>query len=299
MDSLGDKILLKFCSKFYCKNCDYGTSKKSSYDDHLLSTKHKIGDIGDKIGDTNSAFFCLSSKEKHVCENCNKSYVSRNGLWKHKKKCITINQANNHEEPTDKDLIIMLIKQNTELLEIVKGGTTNNNNININNNSNNKTFNLQVFLNDTCKDAMNINDFVSSIQMQLCDLETTGRLGYVEGVSKIILNNLKNLNKHLRPIHCSDPKREVLYIKNENEWIKETDDKSILTKAIKVIANENIKQISQFKKLYPDCTDSESNKNDLYLKIVFNAMSGSTKEETEKNINKIISNLAKSVVIDK
>jgi hypothetical protein len=154
-------------------------------------------------------------------------------------------------------------------------------------------------LNETCKDALNINDFVSSIKLQVSDLENTGRLGYVEGVSKIILNNLKTLDTHDRPIHCADLKREVLYIKDNDEWKKDTENKEILTKAIKVIANENIKQISEFQKMYPDCSISDSNKNNLYLKIVSNSMSGLTPDESAKNINKIISNVAKVVTIDK
>ena len=131
------------------------------------------------------------------------------------------------------------------------------------------------------------------------DLENTGRLGYVEGVSNIILNNMKCLDTHKRPIHCGDLKREVIYIKDNNEWTKETEEKPILTNAIKVIANENIKQIHEYRKENPDCTNPESKKNNLYLKIVSNAMSGSTKEETDKNINKIINNVAKEVLIER
>jgi hypothetical protein len=146
---------------------------------------------------------------------------------------------------------------------------------------------------------MNINDFVSSIKPQLEDLEATGRLGYVEGISNIILNNLKTLQIHNRPIHCSDQKREVIYIKDNDEWTKEEDDKPILTKAIKVIANENIKIIREWRNEYPVCVNADSKKNNLYLKIVSNSMSGGSAEESSKNINKIISNVAKQVVIDK
>jgi hypothetical protein len=146
---------------------------------------------------------------------------------------------------------------------------------------------------------MNITDFVSSIQMNLDDLENTGRSGYIEGISNIILKNLNKLEQHLRPLHCSDIKREVLYIKDNNEWLKENENKPVLTKAIKTIANENIKQISKWKDNYPDCIKSDSKKNDLYLKIVSNSMNGLTKEEADNNINKIISNLAKKVIIEK
>ena len=154
-------------------------------------------------------------------------------------------------------------------------------------------------MNETCKNAMNIGEFVSSIKPQLADLEATGRLGYVEGVSNIILNNLNTLEIHDRPIHCSDQKREVIYIKDNNEWTKEEEDKPILTKAIKVIANENIKNISEWRNKNPDCVNADSKKNNLYLKIVSNSMNGLTKEEGDKNIHKIISNVAKRVTIDK
>ena len=154
-------------------------------------------------------------------------------------------------------------------------------------------------VNETCKNAMNIMDFVETIKPQLSDLEITGRIGYVEGVSKIILNNLKNLDTHNRPIHCSDLKREILYIKHDKQWSKEEEDRPILTRAIKTIANENIRNICEWKKENPDCTNSDSKKNNMYLKIVANSMSGTTEIESHRNINKIISNLAKEVVIDK
>jgi hypothetical protein len=146
---------------------------------------------------------------------------------------------------------------------------------------------------------MNISDFVSSIKVSLSDLENTGRQGYIEGISSIIVKNLNKVEKNLRPIHCSDVKREVFYIKDNNEWQKENEEKPILTKAIKVIANENIKLIQNWRDKYPDCIDSDSKKNNLYLKIVSNSMNGSTQEESHKNIDKIISNVAKEVIINK
>ena len=146
---------------------------------------------------------------------------------------------------------------------------------------------------------MNISDFVSSIKVNLEDLEHTGRQGYIQGITNIVAKNLDKLETHMRPLHCSDLKREVIYIKDNNEWTKETDNNPILTNAIKTIANKNIQQISKWKDNYPDCVKSDSNKNDLYLKIVSNSMNGLTKDESEKNINKIITNVAKQVVIEK
>jgi hypothetical protein len=196
----------------------------------------------------------------------------------------------NISELTDNEIIKTLLK-------IVENGTHNTSHSH--NNNNNKTFNLNFFLNETCKDAMNINDFVSSIKVSLSDLENTGRQGYIEGITNIVLQNLNKVEESMRPIHCSDVKREVFYIKDNNEWQKENEEKPILTKAIKVIANENIKQIKLWRDKYPDCTDSDSKKNNLYLKIVGNSMNGSTQEEGNKNIDKIISNVAKEVIIDK
>ena len=202
--------------------------------------------------------------------------------------------ANN--EPTDKELMMLLIKENSEMkkmmMEIIKNGTHNTN-------SHNKTFNLQFFLNEQCKDAINITDFVNSIQLQLEDLEETGRLGYVDGISRVVIKNLDDMNVHKRPIHCSDSKREILYIKDNNQWVKENENKDTMIKIIKQVANKNIKNISEWVKAHPDCLNSESKQNDKYLKIVSNSMSGSTKEEQQNNINKIISKVAKRVIINK
>jgi len=188
-----------------------------------------------------------------------------------------------------------------KLIELSMEKSVTNNNTNNNNchNTTNNAFNLNFFLNETCKDAMNISDFVSSIKLSLDDLENTGRHGYIEGISNIIVKNLSNLEQCFRPVHCSDQKREVIYIKDNDKWEKETEDKPILTKAIKTIANENIKQIKHWRDKHPDCTDADSKKNNLYLKIVSNSMNGLTKEEGDRNINKIISNVAKETVIHK
>jgi hypothetical protein len=230
--------------------------------------------------------------KQYACVNCAKQFNDRAGLWRHKKKCTTENNKDN--------IINLLLSQNKELIDLLKNGiTTNSHYTNNTTNNDNKIFNLNVFLNETCKEAMNISDFVSSIQVNLDELENTGRHGYIEGISNIILKRLNNLEQHFRPLHCSDSKREVFYIKDNNEWKKENESKPILTKAIKTIANENIKQIKRWRDKYPDCTQSDSKKNNLYLKIVSNSMNGLTEEEGCKNIDKIISNVAKEVIIDK
>jgi hypothetical protein len=294
---------------FECNICDFKCSKKSNYNKHILTRKHKNA--------TKCYTNAIQLEQKNAkCPFCQREFKHSSSMYRHKKDCkekndhttnsinvnndINVNNFNN-----DNKLVEYLIKENTELkhmiIDVCKNVNNSQNNNSFNHtNSNNKTFNLQFFLNETCKDALNISDFVSSIKIQLEDLETTGKLGYVEGVTRIINKNLHDLDQTKRPIHCSDVKREVLYIKNENQWIKENEpNKPILTKAIKQIANENIKQISEWRKKYPDCTDSESRNNDLYLNIVSNAMSGSTVEEQLKNYEKIITKVAKEVIIEK
>ena len=282
------------CLKYYCKKCDYGTSKKSSFGNHCESKKHKIDDLTTNNNTT------LCSKI-YPCNKCEKTFNDRAGLWRHNKKCIAI--INDSIVITDKQLIINLLQQNAELqkslIEFSKEKTITTNISTNNTNSHNKTFNLNVFLNETCKDALNIDEFVSSIQLQLTDLETTGRVGYVEGISKIVIQNLNNMEQYKRPVHCSDVKREIIYIKDNDEWTKEDIEKPLLTRAIKIIANENIKKINEWKHKNPDCTDSDSKKNNMYLNIVSNAMSGSSQDETNKNIGKIISNIVKETLIEK
>ena len=275
--------------KYNCETCDFKCFKLGDWNRHINTNKHNM------LINPNS-FTSKNIHKTYECE-CGKAYKHMPSLCAHKKKC--------YKNILDKDnLIQALLTQNNELMQLIKNGITNNNTTNNNNshnitNNDNKTFNLNFFLNETCKDAMNISEFVSSIKISLSDLENTGRQGYIEGISNIILKNLNKVQDNLRPIHCSDVKREVFYIKDNNEWQKENQEKPILTKAIKVIANENIKQINNWRDKYPDCTNSDSKKNNLYLKIVSNSMNGSTQEEGNKNIDKIISNVAKEVAIDK
>ncbi len=288
---------------FNCIDCDYLTSSSKDYTKHCLTQKHK------RLTNTND--FSKTSPKNPQTYNCicGNVYKHMSSLCKHKKKCNTEQPDEDMYQGInikDKDsLVLHLLKQNGELqnkiIEMASHFSVTNNNNSHNTNTTNidKNFNLNFFLNETCKNAMNITDFVSSIQMNFDDLEHTGRSGYIEGISNIIVKNLNKLENHMRPLHCSDLKREVLYIKDNDEWTKETSDKPILTNAIKIIANENIKQISKWKENYPDCAKSDSKKNDLYLKIVSNSMNGLTKEEGEKNINKIITNVAKKVIIEK
>ena len=187
----------------------------------------------------------------------------------------------------------LILDQNKQMIELTKNVGNNNNN------TNNNTFNLQFFLNETCKNALNIMDFVSQLQISIKDLEDTGRLGFVEGISKIFINGLKDLDINDRPVHCSDSKREILYIKDNNQWLKETEEKVILTNALKHVVHKNMKLIPEWVKEHPEYNDYYSKENDRYLKIVSEAMPGGTKEETNKNYCKIIKNIVKETTIEK
>ena len=305
-NNLGAKTSKNEQYEYVCESCDYKCCKRFNWDRHVLTAKHLQETNGNILETKKEQNEQKGQIKEFACENCDKEFKTRSGLWKHNKNCNNEDNKNNEDiknnENDDKELIMMLVKQNSEMLEVIKNGThnTSNSHNNTNNtNSHNKTFNLNFYLNETCKDALNITDFVSSIKVSLSDLENTGRQGYIEGISSIILKHLNNLEQYQRPIHCCDLKREVIYIKDNDKWEKEGEEKPLLTKAIKVIANENIKKISEWRENNPDCTNSDSKKNNMYLKIVSNSMNGSDKEEGQKNITKIISNVAKETLIQK
>ena len=313
---MDDNFAPKIPPKYICNYCDYNTSSTKDYNRHLATRKHlrmttelHLDDKKASLGE----FKCI----------CGIQYKYRQGLWKHKKICEIIkspeslentnaNEEDDKKEKTElmvltglvKDVIkqnVEVIKQNQDLtnkiVDICKVGGNSISHSNIH--SNNKTFNLQFFLNETCKDAMNISDFVESIKFQLKDLEHIGEVGFVDGISDVVLDNLTELNTRERPIHCSDNKREILYIKDNDEWIKDDNPNSKMTKVIKEIAHKNMKIIPERIKQNPDCHNYNSKNNDKYLKIVSNSMSGGTESEQKNNISKIISKVAKEVTIDK
>jgi hypothetical protein len=284
---------------FECKDCDYKCYKKQHLRQHFNTTKHKskAGNDVDNSGNNTDCNLCT----------CGKKYRDRTGLWKHKKKCYndtvtttTLDPETEPEESKNNDLITYLMNENKELkhmiMEVCKNSNSGNNNTI---NSHNKTFNLQVFLNEDCKDAMNITDFVDSIKFQLADLEHMGQVGYVDGISNIILKNLKALDITKRPVHCTDQKRETIYIKEGGVWAKEDEDNKNVRKLIKKVAFRNSKCLSLFKEKYPDCITSESKYSDTYSKIVIEAMGGGSKCNDYDSENKIIRKIAKMITIDK
>jgi hypothetical protein len=291
-----NKKMPKNAEFFFCEICDFKCSKKSNWNKHISTQKHKI-------------LINPNEKNAHInfsC-NCGKIYKHMSSLCAHKQKCLQqenkILDASSNEVVVLTNLVLELVKSNGDLqkqvLEVYKNGTNNNNSINnSHNNSHNKTFNLQFFLNETCKDAMNIMDFVDSIKIQLCDIESIGELGFVNGMSKLIIKNLNALAENMRPVHCSDPKRESLYVKDSNVWEKEDSDNKKIKKAIKYISHKNICALPEWKAKYPDCIYSDSKKSDQYNHIIIEAMGGSGDNDSEKE-DKIVKKIAKEVTIDK
>jgi hypothetical protein len=322
---LGNK---KVASKYNCDYCDYITDKKSHYDKHIETQKHQ-----------NNVNNGCHNRIKHVCCNCNKEYIHYNALWKHHKKCAvkcndTVNVTNIEEEKKNElqmtsnntisaDLITevlkqgkelqnvlieqnkdlqnkllekdnMLIEQNNKILELAKNQSTINNN-----NTTNQQFNLQFFLNETCKDAMNIVDFVNSLKLTIDDFETTGRLGFVDGISRIFIKELKKIETEKLPIHCTDLKRETVYIKDNDIWGKENDDKHKLKWTIDRIAQLNLNQIQQWQEKYPQCKENNTKENHRFTELALVALGGRGEEEEEKLREKIIRNVIKEVVLNK
>ena len=286
---------------YFCAVCDFNTCNKKDFNRHNLTDKHLLLTNPNEKTQKNPLFTC----------NCGKSYKHSSSLCLHKKKCDVTTITDSNAESFDKDqLILMLIKQNAELiketfefksmmmeqqntmLKVIENGTHNTTN------SHNKSFNLQFFLNETCKDAMNIMDFVDSIKLQLCDLENVGKVGYVNGISSIITKNLNLLDETKRPVHCTDTKREVLYVKDEDKWEKEDENNPKIRKLIKHVTHKNTKLLKDFKAKYPGCEKSESKYSNNYDKLVVEAFGGKGDNDEEKE-DKIIKNILKDIKIEK
>jgi len=288
--------------KFICDKCNYNTSKKNHYDRHLLTLKHiKLTMTIPEPVTTN-----------FICNICDKKYKTRVGLWNHKKKCVDLCSDQLSESDSKTKLIVdlmqknndfqqllieqnkLIVEQNQKLIELSSKPTTiiNSNVKNIKNN-----FNLNFFLNEQCKDAMNITDFVNSLSLKLTDLENTGKYGFVKGISQIFIKGLNDLDIYKRPIHCSDLKRETMYVKDKNIWEKEKEEKKKLHKTIQQIATKNIKQIPLWVEKHPESVNYNSKENDKYLHIVNESMGGIDDDQTMQYYNKIIKNVSKEVVI--
>jgi len=286
----------KYEKDLICDLCNYKCSRKFCMQQHLSTTKH-----------INATKKIHSATYKYVCSNCDKDFKHHSSMYRHQTKC-------NIKYALSQDIVIELLKQNQDFKQLIivqnnkleqqnsKLLTLLENNPGISNNivnSNNKTFNLQVFLNEDCKDAMNITEFVNSINLQLSDLEHVGKVGYVEGISNIIIKNLKALDITKRPVHCTDPKRETIYIKDGGVWEKDDDDNKKLRKMIKSVAFRNSKNTRLFKEKYPDCNNGNSKYSDIYNKIVIESMGGGSKCNDADSENKIMRKIANEITIDK
>ncbi len=287
---------------FRCDICDYNTSRKNNYTKHLQTDKHLMQSATNSVNYESSK---TGNAVVHKCENCNKQYLSRVGLWKHKQKCVI-------HPPRDSsaaymhtnDSIICLLKQNQEFKELLleqhnkivelsnKTSITNNNT-----NYNNK-FNLNFFLNTTCKDAINLSEFIETIEVQMQELENIGHNGYIAGMTDIILSRIKDLDVSKRPVHCTDLKREIMYIKEENTWNKDTAEKSYLRKAIAMVSKKNYGKTIEWRELNPECLEIGSPKYDFCFKMMRNVL-GDFEDIQVKMDNKIIKSLAKEVVVDR
>ena len=303
---------------FNCNICNYNTSRKYNLELHLKSIKHN-----NNVLTTNNNDPLVNISKNYHCQNCAKEFNDRAGLWRHKKKCVlpTLPQEEHTSLQDDMQLPIIpttlifeLIKQNQELknlliqqsnqmmeqnktiIEVAKNQGNNTNNSN--NNNNNKTFNLHFFLNETCKDAINMSEFIETIEVQMNELENIGHNGYVSGMTDIILSRIKDLDVSKRPVHCTDLKRETMYIKDHNEWNKDTAEKSYLRKAISMVSKKNCGKTMEWRDRNPECLEIGSPKYDFCFKMMRNVL-GDFEDIQFKMDNKIIKNLAKEVVVDR
>lgn len=311
-----DNILRqKNADKFICELCAFTCCKQSDYERHLSTRKHKKTHV-DNI---------LHIENPYQCQ-CGKKYKQRFSLAKHRKKCsVYIDVMENIENiekikaitetimdgKNMKNYIVKLIEQNNEfknlLLEQSKQLTTqtnmvihNNNNIqNIHTTNNNNQFNLNFFLNEKCKDAINMMDFINSLEVSPSDAEYTGIHGYVEGITKIFMDGLKQMDIYKRPIHCTDLKRETLYIREENAWEKDNQEKTKFKKALNAVVRKNMMQIKQWQQENPNCEILDSNEYVLHLNIMRQSLGGGNLEKTERNNEKIMRNIAKHVLVDR
>jgi hypothetical protein len=276
-----------------------------------------------------AAVLQIPRPESFACGNCSKIFKNRVTMWRHKKNCdsepITnsIVQAPTNEIGMAFELVKELIKENKELKDVLKeqskelkdalkeqsralieistksNTTLIQNNTTTNNTTNNNSFNLNLFLNEQCKDAISITDFVDSLNLNVGDLEATGKLGYVLGISRIFINKLKELDVYERPLHCTDYKRETVYIKNQDTWEKDNSEKSKLRTIVSRIARKNLEQLPAWQAENPDYVRSDTPENNEYMKISLSSLGGYSNEEENKHVEKIMRNVLKEVTVDK
>jgi len=302
-------------NKYTCDICHYSCSKNSDFIKHLNTNKHNA----------HKCSFNAHKTDIFTCD-CGKTYKHIQSYNRHKKICCD----NNHtiigntiqtftpikstplpsDDQAQTNLILELVRQNQEfkqllieqnktIIEVAKNSQVNNNISNSNNNSNNKTFNLQFFLNETCKDAMNMKDFIKSLELSLPELEKMGEIGFAEGMSRVFVDRLNSLDITKRPIHCSDVKREIIHIKDDNKWERDNANLDRLRKIIKQLTHKNILKVDDWKKANPGCTEYNSRKNGQYLKLTMEAIGPVDEDEVKRDFGKIIRRVAEHTAIDK
>ena len=303
---------------FECEICDYTTCSKKDFSKHTSTIKHT------KLCNGSNDSAQTPKNPNKICKQytcvCGNTYKYDSGYYRHKKNCNyepeLIHQNSSQiplsvDDPMQTSLILELVKQNHEfkqllieqnktIIEVAKNSQINNNTIsNSNNNNNNKTFNLNFFLNETCKDAMNMKDFIKSLELSLPELEKMGEIGFAEGMSRVFVNRLNSLDITKRPIHCSDVKREIIHIKDDNKWERDNANLDRLRKIIKQLTHKNILKVDDWKKANPGCTEYNSRKNDQYLRINMEAIGPVDEDEVKRDFGKIIRRVAESTAIDK
>jgi hypothetical protein len=296
---------------FYCKKCDYHTYRKYNYDKHKTTPKHLAEEGIEQVE-------YVDIQKKYNCE-CGKKYKYIQGLYKHKKSCCCKNvenemMHNNNENDTSsiinhliqqnmslftatEEFKIMMAEQNKMMMDIAnKAAATSSINNNTINNVNNQQFNLNLFLNETCKDAMNLSEFLENLHVSMEDMEKTGELGFAKGMSRIIMNNLNAIDVCKRPIHCSDVKRETLYVKNNGVWEKETEERKRTKEIIYKVSCLNAKQLLKWRDLARNkgYDNSEHSKNDEFMKLVMEV-----NKLRDEEVDKVITSISKHVAIDK
>ena len=294
-------------TNYSCDVCDFHTSDKTDFTRHCSTRKHKNLTNLTKNTDNNN--------DTYICSKCNKQYKSRMGLWSHSKKCEIIYNDDDDISSSEpiKNYIMKLVEQNNDLRNMFIQQTAEINekidNLaenppqqitnNINKTINNTQFNLNVFLQQTCKDAINMSDFIDSLEINTKSLERTGTHGYVHGISKIFMDGIRKLKVQERPIHCTDLKREVLYIKDNDTWTKDTEDNKNFKKALATVVHRNMIQIVQWEEENPETSNPESKTYEFYFELARQSMGGGDQDVTDRNNDKILKAIAKEVHIDK
>jgi hypothetical protein len=301
----------KKSQEFICKECNFTCSKNCDWSRHIATAKHQNRTI---FTEKNA-----KPKPTHKCITCDKEYKAKNSLWYHMKKCPGLVVKQPVVEPLENKLISLdnpaksleiitdLLKQNKELheqiIEMSKEpkiiNNITNNNISNSNNTTNNQFNLNVFLNEECKNALNIMDFVRSLNLTVEDIEETGRLGYVGGMTRIFVNALKDMDVKMRPIHCTDIKRETVYVKDQDTWEKDNADKNKLKSALKQVARKNLQMLPEWQQQNPDFRILDTPENQQYMQISLSSLGAYSDEESQKQQDKILKNVLKEVIIDK